>query len=479
MRDSEVTQTPTTIVIFGVTGDLSRRKLIPALLHLHANKLLPPYFNIIGFSRRGMTNGSFKDFLKESIISTKHGHSEKSVDDFLEISNYCKGDFSQVKDYEHLSKTLTGIDEKFNECGNKLFYLAVPPSSYNIIFNNLSHSGLTIPCGGEKGWTRVLVEKPFGKDLETAKELDKHLGKLFKEEQIFRIDHYLAKETIQDILSFRFSNTIFEPIWNKSYIEKVEIKLHEKLGMEGRGAFYSDIGALRDVGQNHVLQMLAFIAMENPYKLDADTIRKERAKLLNSIKPLSKDEIKRNVIKGQYEGFKDEPGVPPDSETETYFNLHAFVDNKRWNRVPFYLESGKRMSEKKTEITIYFKNPISCICPAEEALHNHQNILTFRIQPDEGISIRFWAKKTGFDMTLEPKNLSFTYNNLKNNSEEIPNAYEKILFDCIKGDQTLFASTKEVKASWKFITPILENWKKLPLEIYKQGSRSEDVVSQK
>jgi glucose-6-phosphate 1-dehydrogenase len=469
------TEMPTAIVIFGVTGDLSRRKLIPALFHLWAKGFLPSDFRIIGFSRRDITDIEFREIIKESIESKKHSHGDKHVRDFLEMFFYCQGDFSTIDDYQHLADVLKDTDKNFHQCSNKLFHLAVPPASYDVIFSNLAASGLTIPCGGEEGWTRILVEKPFGKDLETARELDKHLSKLFKEEQIFRIDHYLAKEAIQDILSFRFSNSIFEPIWNKDYIEKVEIKLHETLGMEGRGKFYSDIGALRDVGQNHMLQMLAFAAMENPYKLDAQAIRKERANLLEALKPLSKSDIEKHVVRAQYKGFTSEPSVSAQSDTETYFFVRAYVDNKRWKGVPFYFESGKMMKEKKTEITIYFKNPTSCICPEEEARHSHQNVLTFRIQPDEGISIRFWAKKTGFEMILEPKNLSFSYNGSGNVLEELPDAYEKILFDCIKGDQTLFASTNEVEASWKFITPILENWKNTKLYAYKQGSEGPEI----
>lgn len=461
---------PTIIVIFGATGDLSKRKLIPALLDLYTKGFMPKKFSVVGFSRRDMSDSEYRDFVKQAIGLKKHSHSDDDINSFLEHIFYTKGLFGDVNTYDNLSKNLISIDEKWGICTNKLFYLAVPPSSYEIIFDNLANSGLTIPCGGDKGWTRVLVEKPFGKDLKTARELDHKLGLLFKEEQIFRIDHYLAKETLQNILSFRFSNVLFEPIWNKDYIEKVEIKLYESLGVGERGSFYNETGALRDVGQNHMLQMLAFIAMENPGELDGVRIRDNRAKVLKYLRPIKKEDIDKLVVRGQYKGFIDEIDVSPDSKIETYFKTKVFVDNDRWRDVPFYLESGKKLKKKTTEIIIYFKKSLTCICSAEEAKHSHQNILSFNIQPDEGIKILFWAKKPGLDIRLEPKELSFSYKSSKEELSKLPDAYEKVLYDCINGDQILFTSTKEVEAAWEFITPILENWNSTKLHIYEQGS---------
>ncbi|MFQ5661641.1 MAG: glucose-6-phosphate dehydrogenase [Candidatus Paceibacteria bacterium] len=468
---------PTVIIILGATGDLSRRKLLPALFHLYNRNLLPEKFAVVGFSRKDLSNEDFRKIAKEAVTNKDNSHSEEILNKFLENISYTQGIFDEKEGYKALNESLSDIDNKWGTCSNKLFHLAVPPSLYDDIFEHLAKSGLTIPCGADKGWTRVLVEKPFGKDLKTARELDVKLGKLFDERQIFRIDHYMAKEALQDVLSFRFSNSLFEPLWNKDHIEKIEVKFFETLGMEGRGTFYDGIGALRDVGQNHMLQMLAFATMENPGKLDADAIRKNRAELLGALAPMNKVQIKEDTKRGQYDGYKDESEVESNSKTETYFKIKAYIDNDRWEGMPFYLESGKKMNESKKEISIYFKKPTTCICPTEEEHKEHQNVLSFRIDPDEGISIRFWAKKSGFDMSLEPKELSFMYNDKKENGEKIPDAYERVLFDSIKGDQTLFASTEELEASWKFITPIFEGWKDIELKEYEDGSASENIIN--
>ena len=461
------------MVIFGVTGDLSQRKLLPALLDLYMKGMLPDPFRIVGFSRGPHTNETFRAFIKSAIEKKAHGHPLARVKAFLTNASYQQGFFEEANAYRNLATFLATLDEDFHICSNKLFYLAVPPSLYETIFKHLASSGLTIPCGPGEGWTRVLVEKPFGKDLNTATGLDNLLGTLFQEEQIFRIDHYLAKEAMQNILSFRFSNVLFEPIWNNRYIEKVVIKLFETLGMEGRGAFYDDVGTLRDVGQNHMLQMLAFITMENPKVLEAGAVRKERSTILQFLKPIGEKEVGKVTVRAQYKGFKEEKSVSPDSTTETYFRLEAHVEKERWEGVPFILESGKKMKETKTEITVFFKKTEACLCPPDAKKH-HQNILTFRIQPDEGISILFWAKKPGFLMELEPRHFSFSYLDSEN-SKRLPDAYERILYDCIKGDQILFTSTEEVAASWKFITPILKHWRKTKLYQYEPGSDVEEI----
>jgi len=468
--------TPTVIVVFGTTGDLSRRKLIPALLDLYVKGFMPEKFSIVGFSRKEMSDDEYRQFAKDAINEKKHEHKEDVVDDFLKHLSYETGSFGNIDTYGDLARHLAGVDDIWGVCSNKLFYLAVPPSLYDVIFENLANSGLTVPCGGGAGWTRVLVEKPFGKDLKTAQELDKKLGLLFKEEQIFRIDHYLAKETIQNILSFRFSNLLFEPVWNNQYIEKVEIKLYETLGVGSRGAFYDDIGAIRDVGQNHILQMLSFVAMDNPGKLDSVAIRQNRARVLGSLRPIDVNNLTESIVVGQYDGFLEEPKVSRDSKTETYFKMKVFIDNDRWKGVPFYLESGKKLKEKKTQISVYFKKTPTCVCPEKEEGHTHQNILTFDIQPNEGISVRFWAKKPGLNIELESKNLSFSYKHSTDGAMRLPDAYEKVLFDCIKGDQILFTSTEEVSYSWKFITPIIENLKNIKIHIYKQGSDGPNVA---
>ncbi len=446
---------PTIFVIFGITGDLAQRKLLPSLLSLYVKKLLPEKFAIIGVSRRMLSREEFRQFIRDEINIKFGQYREEDVKHFLDHMSYVQGSFDTDDMYTRLAERLQSIDkQQFKTCSNKLFHLSVPPTLYENILDHLSTSGLTLPCGGDEGWTRVLIEKPFGNDSETAKKLDKKLGELFKEDQIFRIDHYLAKEALQNILVFRFANSLFEPLWNNKYIDKVHIKLFEKIDVEGRGAFYDGVGALRDVGQNHVLQMLALIAMEEPDTLDAEHIRKERAKILKNLQC-------EDIVRGQYSGYREEKGVADGSMTETYFRIEAHIDTARWKKTPFFLESGKALDEAKTEIDIYFKNK------TEE-----QNILTFRIQPDEGIKIRFWVKKPGLGMQIEAKPLKFKYSDFPS-KESIPDAYEKVIYDAFVGDQTLFTSTDEVLAAWKFITPILKNWGDLPLERYPKGSRPE------
>lgn len=456
--------TPTTLIIFGATGDLAERKLIPALFDLYLKNIFPKRFNVVGVSRKEKSDAEFCEFVTDSITKKKSRYSKKPLDDFLKTLSYQQGDILSAEFYNNLSRALIDKDKVLGQCSNKLFYLAVPPALYDPIFQNLAGSGLSVACSDVTGWIRVLVEKPFGNNLETSQKLDRKLGLLFNEEQIFRIDHYLAKETLQNILAFRFSNVLFEPIWNRDYINKVEIKLLEESGIAGRGAFYDGVGALRDVGQNHILQMLAFVAMEDPKELNAEVIRKNRAQLLAKLRPIDSANITRLVSRGQYNGYKNEKNVDLKSDTETYFKICAYIDNARWQGVPFVLESGKKMKKNLADISVYFKETESCLCPPEAEKH-HQNILTFHIQPKEGISVLFWSKKPGFKMELESRELSFNYGDSMG-AKIVPDAYERILYDCIEGDQTLFASTEEVEAAWRFITPILENWKKLPLTIY-------------
>lgn len=453
---------PTIFIICGVTGDLAQRKLLPALLSLYTKKLLPKKFKIVGFSRREFSDPDFRLFLKEEMHISQGAYRPEDIHHFLNNVVYQQGQFDSQIAYEKLAKKLAQIDDvEFKQCSNKLFHLSVAPSFYETILGQLSKSGLTIPCGGNLGWTRILVEKPFGNDIETAKKLDALLGSLFKEEQIFRIDHYFAKEALQNILAFRFSNSIFEPLWNNEHIECVHIELLEKIGIEGRGTFYDGVGALKDVGQNHVLAMLALLAMNRPANFDAQGIRKERASVLKNIQPITSRNIRDSVVRAQYVGYTEEPGVSKSSTTETYFQLQAFIDTKTWKGVPFYLESGKGLAENKAEISIYFK---------DKTKQNKTNILSFRIQPDEAIKIRFWVKKPGFGMQTEPKTLAFHYRDF-HTARSIPDAYERVLYDAILGDQTLFTSTDEVKYAWKFITPIIDLWKTLPLERYQKGSQ--------
>lgn len=451
---------PTIFIIFGITGDLAGRKLLPSLLNLYVKKLLPQKFAIVGFSRRTFTREEFREFIRGHMKVSPGQYHEEDIKHFLDHMYYEQGLFDEPTSYANLSMRLKLVDDGFHQCSNKLFHLAVAPTYYETILEHLAKSGLTIPCGGNEGWTRVLVEKPFGHNIETAKKLDKRLGELFDEEQIFRIDHYLAKEALQNILAFRFTNTIFEPLWNHEHIEAVHIKLLEKNGIDGRGGFYDDIGALKDVGQNHILQMLALVAMERPDKFDADSIRKERSKLLARLRIPPMKKFSEYTVRGQYDGYANEKGVKRNSQTETYFRVQTFIDSPRWKNVPFFIESGKALSESKSEINVYFKND------NEQDL---QNILTFRIQPDEGIKIRFFVKTPGFGMKVEPKTLKFKYSD-SHTFQELPDAYERVLYDAIMGDQTLFTSTEEVMQAWKFITSIITAWSTLPLTTYKKGT---------
>lgn len=460
--------TPTIFVILGITGDLAGRKLLPSLLSLYVKKELPNKFAIVGFSRRSFTREEFRSFIREHMHVKPGQYREEDVKHFIDHMYYEQGNFDTPESYAQLAQRLKNIDDNFGQCSNKLFHLSTPPSLYESIFIHLHKSGLTVPCGNDEGWTRILVEKPFGNDIETARKLDKKLGELFKENQIFRIDHYLAKEALQNILTFRFANSLFEPLWNKNHIDKVHIKLMEKIGVGSRGAFYDAIGALKDVGQNHLLQMLAVVAMEPPENFDAKNIRKERAKVLEKIQIIPTKNISSRVVRGQYEGYRFEPGVKEHTQTETYFRIESYINNARWKNVPFYLESGKEMSEQKTEINIYFKND-----KGDKTYEDRQNVLTFRIQPDELIKIGFWVKTPGFTMDVEPKTLKFKYSDFPSHSI-LPDAYERVLYDAIIGDQTLFTSTEEVLSAWKYITSIINTWNNVPLTIYKKGSQ--DVI---
>jgi glucose-6-phosphate 1-dehydrogenase len=452
---------PTIFVIFGITGDLASRKLLPALLTLYSKKLLPPRFSIVGFSRRSFSREEFREYIRDRLKIKPGQFREEEVKHFLDHLTYEQGMFDDPRAYERLAERLKGTDDRWGQCSNKLFHLSVPPTLYEGILNHISTSGLSEACADETGWTRVLIEKPFGSDIETARALDKLLGKLFKEEQIFRIDHYLAKEALQNIIAFRFANSIFEPMWDSKHVDKMHIKLFERAGMEGRGAFYDPIGALKDVGQNHMLQMLALVTMDRPRSFEAGPIRKERARVLSKLKAIPRRGLAAAAVKGQYSDYTSETGISPKSETETYFRLKTTIESPRWKNVPIYLESGKGFAESKAEIDVYFK-------PTNKK--DEPNILTFRIQPDEGIKIRFLVKRPGYGFHIEPKVLKFKYADVQSFTD-IPDDYERLIHDAIVGDQTLFASTDEIMSSWKFVTTLLEGWKDLPLMKYERGVR--------
>ncbi len=463
---------PTALVVFGATGDLMTKKITPALFNLFTKNKLPKLFRVIGYARRPMTDDQFRLHVSRIILTNKHIKINKKVlNDFLKRFFYNQGKFESLIDYKSLAKDLGRVDEEWKVCSNKLFYTAVPPEHYQTIFQHLHDSGLTIPCGPDEGWTRVIVEKPFGKDAATAERLDLKLAQLFKEEQIYRIDHYLAKEMLQNILSFRFSNNIFEQSWSNEYIEKISIRLLEKIGVEKRGVFYDGVGALRDMGQNHLLQMLSLVAMDHPTSFGADEIREKRNEILKCLIPPSQSEILEHTVRAQHSGYRAISGVKKNSHTETFFRVRAFLDSPRWQSVPIIMTSGKRLKHQIKDIAITFKHSSPCLCPPGKK--HIKDVLIFSLEPEEKIEIHFLAKKPGLDMRVEKRKINFTYRKRRRSGQYVEE-YEKLLLDCIEGNQILFVSTSEVKSMWKFIDPITRTWEKnkVPLEKYQVDTDS-------
>ncbi len=462
---------PTILIILGATGDLMEKKIVPSLFHLFQKGEFPIHFKIVGFSRRAWTHQDFHAYIM-SLLEKHTDISRVSSDDiqsFLNLFLFQQGVFENTDDYKALADTIQSIDDTWKMCTNKLFYLAVPPHYFRNIFEQLSVSGLTRGCGAGEGWMRVIVEKPFGDNLATAEALDELMGTLFKEEQIYRIDHYLAKEMLQNILTFRFSNALFEYMWNREYVDSIHIKIWESIGVEGRGAFYDKVGALRDVGQNHLLQLLALITMEHPHTYSAESIRAERTKILEHLIVPSNEEIIHHTYRAQYHDYRSIKNVDPQSMTETYFKIRAFLDTSRWKGVPIFIESGKRMGEQRKEVTVTFKHSTPCLCPPDGS--HYQNKIVFRFEPMEEIVIHFWAKKPGFSYDLEERMLHFS---LRDSADrrQYTEEYEKLILDCISGDQTLFISTNEVRAMWRYTDPLVFAWKdgKVPLDMYAPDS---------
>ena len=450
---------PTIIIIFGATGDLTAKKIAPALFHLWAKNRLPQKLKVVGFSRRALTDEKFQEYIQGLVKKDSHiKFSKKTLDSYLQLFSYQQGNFSVKEDYLTLEEYLERLENDWQEKANKLFYLAVPPTLYEGIFEHLSSTKIAREQKGT--WNRIVVEKPFGNDLRTAEKLDEILGKLFSEEQIYRIDHYLGKDLLQNILAFRFSNNLLEHGWNNKLIESIEIHLNESSGIEDdRGDSYDPVGALRDVGQNHLLQMLALVTMDNPINFSAKQIRQNRAKIIETLKPFTLQEVKRQTFRGQYEGYRKVKNVPDYSQTETYFKITGELKSPRWKGVSFVLESGKKLPSQRKEIVVTFKQT-----------GGRKNKVVFSLEPREKITILFWAKKPGLDMEIEEREFDFSYRREHEQDEEQTAAYEKLLLDCLTGDQTLFVSTEEVRAMWRFIDPIIRAWQenKVPLEIHKQ-----------
>ncbi|MBN2247622.1 MAG: glucose-6-phosphate dehydrogenase [Coriobacteriia bacterium] len=456
-------QPATILVVFGATGDLMARKIVPSLFHLERQGLLHPRLRVIGFSRRDWSDTDFRDRVQE-ILSERYKDTAP-LEPFLERFSYRRGTFADSAAYDALAQDIGGVAAGWGGCVDKLFYLAVPPENYQTILGNLSSSGLTSVCDPESGYTRVLIEKPFGHDVDSSKALDELLASLFREEQIYRIDHYLAKEMLQGILAFRFHNDLLESTWNRHGVERIDISLLETIGVEKRGRFYDGVGALRDVGQNHLLQMLALVTMDQPLSLDADGIRTARATLLETLRPPLPHEVARSSYRAQYEGYRDIEGVDPDSTTETYFRLETTMAGPRWAGVPVSFESGKRIAPGPLKrIVVTFRHRHPCLCGDGPHLTNR---VVFTLEPDDTISISFWAKRPGFEYEVEERAFDFALYE-KTEKLQYVEEYAKLLYDAVRGDQTSFVSTDEIRAMWRFTDPVVDAWRDgiVPLETY-------------
>jgi glucose-6-phosphate 1-dehydrogenase len=459
------------IVIFGASGDLTKRKLMPSLFDLYRKKLMPDDFAILGIGRTDYQDGTFREkmavdineFIKIKLVD------QTELIDFLKHSYYFTMDSANPGEYVKLKHKLNEINEMVQAKGNDIYYLATTPGLYENITSHLGEQGLHRE-EKNKGWKRIVFEKPFGFDLPSAITLNKHIQHIFNEKQIYRIDHYLGKETVQNILAFRFANGIFEPLWNRNYIHHVEVTAAERMGVEDRGKYYDSAGALRDMVQNHLLQLVATVAMESPGKFNDKSIRDEKVKVFQSLCPILSQNVPQQVVRGQYlaseiggetiRAYRDEQNVAADSKTETFAALKLFIDNWRWGGVPFYIRTGKRLPIQMTEVAIYFNKTPHHLFTQEFPAADTSNQLLIRIQPNEGILLRFGMKTPGAGFKIKSVDMDFHYKDL--GDIEVPDAYERLLLDCMQGDATLYARSDEVEASWSFITPILEAWQENP-----------------
>jgi glucose-6-phosphate 1-dehydrogenase len=458
------------VVIFGASGDLTRRKLVPALYNLAWGRLLPGGFAVVGVARREKTDDSFRAELREAVaeFSRRKPLDEGVWNEFARGLCYVRGDMNEAATFEALRAQLEHVDAERGTRGNRLFYLAVPPSEFGPIVEGLRAARLVAPPGQERiggAWTRVVFEKPFGHDLASARKLNDSVAAAFDESQVFRIDHYLGKETVQNLLVFRFANSLFEPIWGRGHVDHVQITVSEDIGVEARGRFYEQTGITRDIVENHAMQLLCLTAMEPPISLAADAVRDEKVKVLRSLRKMERSEVSRNVVRGQYArglvrgeevpAYREEPDVSPESRVETYVAMRCFVDNWRWSGVPFYVRAGKRMARRVTEIAVVFNEVPHALFRTQDG-GIPPNVLSVRVQPDEGIALRFISKEPGQQTILRDVAMDFRYGSAFGSNT--PEAYERLLLDSMRGEATLFTRRDEVEEQWAYVDRVLEAW---------------------
>ena len=467
---------PSSLVIFGVTGDLARRKLMPAVYDLANRGLLPPSFALTGFARRDWTDEDFEKVVHDAV--KEHARTPFRESTWRQLASgfrFVQGEFGDEQAFENLRETVEKLDEERGTGGNHAFYLSVPPSAFPVVCEQLSRSGLSQPAADR--WRRVVIEKPFGHDLESAIELNKVIERVFPPDEVFRIDHYLGKETVQNLLALRFANQMFEPIWNSHYVDHVQITMAEDIGIGSRAGYYDGIGAARDVMQNHLLQLLALTAMEEPVSFDAAELRAEKEKVLSAVRV--PEDIDANAARGRYSagwqggekvvGYIDEDGVAPDSVTETYAAIRLDIDTRRWAGVPFYLRTGKRLGRRVTEIAVIFKRAPHLPFESTSTEELGQNALVIRVQPDEGTTIRFGSKVPGTSMEVRDVTMDFGYGH--SFTESSPEAYERLILDVLLGDPPLFPRQEEVELSWQILDPVVQHWESNgPPEDYEAGT---------
>ncbi len=466
---------PAGVVLFGVTGDLAKRKLLPAIYDLANRGLLPPAFAITGFARRDWSLDQFIEFVRAAVVAgARTPFDERTWSHLAHRIRFVSGDFDDDAAFDRLAQTVAELDSERGTLGNHVFYLSVPPSSFPQVLGQLERSGLSRSEAG--AFRRVVIEKPFGHNLESARELDEVVSRVFPPESVFRIDHYLGKETVQNLLVMRFANQLFEPVWNSHYVDHVQITMAEDIGIGSRAGYYDGIGAARDVIQNHLLQLMALTAMEEPFSFDAAALRAEKVKVLSAVR--LPDDLDAHTARGQYgagwqggekvKGYMEEDGVDPNSTTETYAAIRLEVDTRRWAGVPFYLRAGKRLGRRVTEIAVVFKRAPHLPFERSQTAELGENALVIRVQPDEGVTIRFGAKIPGTSMEVRDVTMDFGYGHAF--TENSPEAYERLILDVLLGDPPLFPLQREVELSWEILDPILAHWNGKPIETYRPGS---------